>query len=92
MFVVVSNTGNWDHDMWGVVGVIKNINALPSFIKQDIPETDMAEVDYVKGENECYESFEENEVNFLCSGTPISYAMYEPVGCFPSIYYVVEFG
>ena len=90
MFLIVSNTGNWDHDMWGVVGVVEGINALPTFIQRDEPDTVMNDVEYIFGNDECNQSFEANEVNFLCSGTPIAYAIYEPKGCYPSIYYVVK--
>lgn len=90
MFVVVSNTGNWDHDLWGVVGVLPNIGSLPSFIINDEPDTDPDKVEYIFGGDECYASFEANEVNFLCMGNPIAYAIYEPEGCYPSIYYIVD--
>lgn len=90
MFLVVSNTGNWDHDMWGVVGVVDSLAHVPAFIAGYDPENDMNEVEYVFGNDECNQSFEANEVNFLCEGTPIAYAIYEPDGCFPSIYYLVE--
>ena len=90
MFLIVSNTGNWDHDMWGVVGVVEGINALPTFIQRDEPDTVMNDVEYIFGNDECNQSFEANEVNFLCMGNPIAYAIYEPEGCYPSIYYIVE--
>jgi len=90
MFVIVSNTGNWDHDSWGVVGVIEAINALPSFIQREEPDTVMNDVEYIFGSDECYKSFEENEVSFYCMGNPIAHAIYTPEGCFPDIYYVVE--
>lgn len=89
MFLVVSNTGNWDHDMWGVVAAVEDMKGFNDYVLDNLPEED-ARIRFVDGKLKCYESFEEHEVNFLCEGEPIAYATVEEEACFPSIYYLVE--
>ena len=89
MFVVVSNTGNWDHDLWGVVAAVEDMEGFNSYVLDNQPEED-AHIQFVDGKLKCYKSFEEHEVNFLCDGEPIAYAIVEEKDCFPSIYYLVE--
>ena len=89
MFVIVSNTGNWDHDMWGVVAATENMVGFDKYVIDHLPEED-CRVRYIDGEKDCDKSFEEYEVNFLCERTPVGYMIIEPEGCFPDIYYLVE--
>jgi len=32
MFLVVSNTGNWDHDMWGVVAAVEDMKGFNDYV------------------------------------------------------------
>lgn len=92
MYLVVANTGNWDYDMWGVIGVVKDPAFLTLFVKRwgGYSDDQMERAEIVRGTGACYASFEEHEVNFLCEGEPELYVLLEEPGMSADIYYLVK--
>lgn len=90
--LIVSNSGPWDHDMWGVVAAIEGFDdEVCSLIKAD--GYDPADFTFhdVSEDRELFDAtMEENEVNFLCAGEIVRYAINNPEDEFPSIYFIVN--
>jgi len=80
--------------MWGVVGMIHLAHEVIGFIKhhQNLSDDEVGEYVLTHGRDKCEDSFEKYEVNFLCEGTPMGYAMKKdsnPDGVV-DIYYLVR--
>ena len=64
MLIIVSNTGNWDHDMWGTVGAIDHgtyrdsVNKFKEFVKND-------QLKSCDGVDLSYQGFSEDQLNYV---------------------------
>jgi hypothetical protein len=74
-YLVASNDGDWDTDMWGVVGVIHSPDEFHQFVSDRIGSDQVLE--YGEGEMNCLQSFEDNQVSLFCEGTVLSYLQTE---------------
>lgn len=88
-YLIVSNDGNWDDDMWGVVGVLPepSVDALKAFICKR--EHDNSQFVMVEVSDDIDSVMEKYEVNFLCEGEVIFYMIEEKVNYQPIIFFVV---
>ena len=73
MFVVMSNIGNWDRDMVGVIGTVEKEEDLLSLIQKHGEYTDdQIQNAKVVGDRKAIEqTWEDEEFSFFSMGTPV---------------------
>ena len=95
MYIIASNTGNWDHDMYGAIdGAVtleeawERVHHHASQLRHELSEIERDET--ILDKEVIYNLYEDYEINMLVDGEEVGCRLVEEKDCWPNIFFIFE--